>query len=181
MANGALGTLREVVIDDGSVDRSRSSPGCIVLKTAPKYIVVELVGRKPGDYTNLGGGQVPIYPTKRNCEWTYKTLDGTAQRKQFQRTQLPVTPAFAFTDYKCQGTTLGKVVVDFAGGVSSSGMYVMLSRVQRREDLLVLQHFQPNVLHMRIPQRLKSELDRLDKLAKKTHGLIEWPHKNLPQ
>jgi hypothetical protein len=66
-------------------------------------------------------------------------------------------------------------VVDLAGGVSSNGMYVMLSRVQRRKDLLVLQPFQPNVLNMRITQQLKSEIERLDELAKKTHGLIEWP------
>jgi hypothetical protein len=42
-------------------------------------------------------------------------------------------PAFAFTDYKCQGQTLGKVVVDLNEG-TSAGIYVMLSRVQRMED-----------------------------------------------
>jgi len=52
----------------------------------------------------------------------------------------------------------------------------MLSRVQRLQDLLVLQPFPQKVLHMHIPPALKKEIDRLDELAKKTEALMEWPN-----
>src|SRR5262249_14422236 len=93
----------------------------------------------------------------------------------FQRLQLPLTPAFAFTDYKCQGRTLQKAVVDLAESKSSTGLYVMLSRVQRLSDLLVLRPFNESLLDMKIPAALHEELKRLEVCAQKTAQLERWP------
>ena len=95
-----------------------------MLKKPPKYVVIELVDTTPG-----------INPVKRGCVYTVWRRDGTKIQKSFQRFQLPLTPAFAFTDYKCQGRTLQKVVIDLAGDNTSHGTYVMLSRVRK---LLIL-------------------------------------------
>ena len=101
--------------------------------------------------------------------------DGVKKEQNFQRIQLPLTPGFAFTDFKCQGQTLQKAVVDLGGGGTSTGIYVMLSRVQKLEDLLILRPFRENILNTPIPSALQAELKRLDECARKTSKLEKWP------
>ena len=98
------------------------------------------------------GDFVPVYPVKASCRHTIWRRDGSNIQPVFQRVQLPLTPAFAFTDYKCQGRTLRKAIVDLAEGVTSTGVYVMLSRVQRLDDLLILRPFKESVLDMKTTQ-----------------------------
>lgn len=47
------------------------------------------------------------------------------------RTQLPITAAYAFTDYRAQGQTIAPVIVDIGcpptGGITPFNMYVALS------------------------------------------------------
>ena len=80
-----------------------------------------------------------------------------------------------FTDYKCQGQTLQKAVVDLANDGATNGAYVMLSRVQRLEDLLILRPFKESVLDTRLPPALRAELERLDECAEETAKLDSWP------
>ncbi|KAJ7656087.1 hypothetical protein DFH06DRAFT_899129, partial [Mycena polygramma] len=44
------------------------------------------------------------------------------------REQLPLLPAYAYTDYKSQGRSLKWVIVDLNGCHSLQSVYVMLSR-----------------------------------------------------
>ena len=75
---------------------------------------------------------------------------------------VPLTPAFAFTDFKCQRCTLQKTIVDLAGsGKSHNSVYVMLSRVQRLEDLIILRSFNESTLNMKCHQLL--QLNSIDK------------------
>jgi len=175
LANGVEGILRQIVFDKDSVDRASSKKKKIVLKRVPKYVTVELLDRTPGPYDNLPPKHVPIYPLKCACVHTFWRSDGTKVQYNFQRFQLPLTPAFAFTDYKCQGRTLRKVVVDLAESNASTGMYVMLSRVQRLSDLLILRPFNESLLDMKIPVALREELKRLEACARDTEQLESWP------
>ena len=93
----------------------------------------------------------------------------------FQRWQLPLTPAFAFTDYKCQGQTLKKVIIDLAGDNSKNSTYVMLSRVQKLEDLLILRPFKDSALNTQLSPALSAEFQRLKECAEKTNPLQSWP------
>ena len=86
-------------------------------------------------------GVYPIVPVKR--DWL---LDKGRLHSQLQirRHQLPLTPAFAMTAHAAQGQTFSKgAIVDLNIGGSSSTMssYVALTRVERREDLLIYRPF----------------------------------------
>lgn len=63
---------------------------------------------------------------------------------KINRRQLPLAPAFAITAHAAQGQTLKQgAIVDLRIGGSSSPMssYVALTRVQRRQDLLIYRPF----------------------------------------
>lgn len=178
LANGAQGILRQIVYDQDSIDRPSSRGKEVVLKRPPKYVIVELISRRPGAYDNLPTNHVPVYPVKLACVHSIWRRDGSKIERTFQRFQLPLTPAFAFTDYKCQGQTLQKAIVDLAEGVSSTGMYVMLSRVRKLDDLLILRPFKESLLDIRVPRALCEEIKRLEDCARETERLKRWPDKN---
>ncbi|CAG8631728.1 15290_t:CDS:2, partial [Cetraspora pellucida] len=85
------------------------------------------------------------------------------------RIQLPVTPAFALTEFKCQGATIKKAIVNLNGSNIRSGIYVMLSRVQRLQDIMILQPFNQSKLNVAIEPNLKNELERLEKCSETTN------------
>ena len=167
MANESQGILRQIVYDEDSIDYASSRRKVVVLKKPPKYGVVELLGRTPGAYVNLPPNHVPVYPVKATCVYTIWRRDGTKIQHSFQRFQLPLTPAYAFTDYKCQRQTFQNAIVDLAEGMTSTGMYVMLFRVRSLEDLLILRPFKESLLDMKIPPALREELRRLEDRARK--------------
>jgi hypothetical protein len=175
LANGAQGILRQIVYNPDSIDTQSSRGKAIVLKRPPKYVVVELIGRASGAYNSLAENHVPVEPVKAACVHTIWRRDGSQIRRNFQRFQLPLTQAFAFTDYKCQGRTIQKAIVDLAEGVTSTGVYVMLSRVRRLEDLLILRPFKESLLDMKIPFALREEFKRLEGCARNTKRLERWP------
>lgn len=178
LANGTLGILRKIVYENKSVDHTCSQQGkATVLKNPPKYVIVELIDRTIGAYEDLPPNHVPIYPVQRACIRTVYSRTGNKIDKTFQRTQLPLTPAFAFTDFKCQGRTLKRAVVDLVGcsGRTNNSVYVMLSRVQKLEDLLILRPFPEKALNMKPSPALSDELARLDKCAQETKKLKQWP------
>ncbi|KAF8530622.1 hypothetical protein JB92DRAFT_2694675 [Gautieria morchelliformis] len=45
----------------------------------------------------------------------------------FHRKQLPILPVFAMTDYKAQGRTLPKVILDIEHSKTLQSAYVMVS------------------------------------------------------
>ena len=71
--------------------------------------------------------------------------------------------------------TLQKAVVDFAEGSTSTGVYVMLTRVQRLTDLLILRPFKLSILNLKLHPALQAELRRLEECAQETARLERWP------
>lgn len=92
------------------------------------------------------------------CELNYMLWKRkmVAFTKLLQR--LPLAPAFAFINYKCQGQTFQKAIVDLGEGVTSIRVYVMLSRVRRLEELLILRPFKESILDMLPFVRSSSDL-----------------------
>ena len=89
----------------------------------------------------IEAGVYLIVPVRR--EWF---LDKGRKHPQLKivRRQLPMTPAFAMTSHAAQGQTFSKgAIVDFCIGGSSSTMSssVAITRVERREDLLIYRRF----------------------------------------
>ncbi|EGO28390.1 hypothetical protein SERLADRAFT_346323, partial [Serpula lacrymans var. lacrymans S7.9] len=71
---------------------------------------------------------VPIIPSTTQFKYT-PTLTGIASGKSYSIvcTQLPLLPAYAYTDYKVQGQSLKKVILDLTGCRSLQSVYIMLS------------------------------------------------------
>ena len=90
-----------------------------------------------------------------------------------RRTQLPLVPAYAYTDYKSQGRTLDKAIVDLASASSLQSIYVMLSRVKTLEGIAILRWFNPNKLYQRHPQDLRDEFVRIAELDEITRNMYE--------
>ena len=60
-----------------------------------------------------------------------------------KRAQFMITPALAITAHAAQGRTLGAVIADLerGRGVSWMSSYVAITRVRRRENLLIFRPF----------------------------------------
>ncbi|KAL7408743.1 hypothetical protein BDY24DRAFT_23301, partial [Mrakia frigida] len=78
----------------------------------------------------------------------------------FTTFQLPFTPAFAITDYKSQGVSADKVIVDLAtprnGKTSRATSYVQISRARKASGLLVLSSFNKRVIRGGMPAAWKT-------------------------
>ncbi|KAI6014876.1 hypothetical protein PISMIDRAFT_113920, partial [Pisolithus microcarpus 441] len=87
--------------------------------------------------------------------------------------QLPIIPVWAFTDYKVQGTSLQKVVVDLASAGGVQNAYVMLSRASSLSNLAILRSFAPHRPFGRLQEDLHNEFERLSDLDQK---MSHWLH-----
>ncbi|KAI0312262.1 hypothetical protein OF83DRAFT_1067508, partial [Amylostereum chailletii] len=66
----------------------------------------------------------PIFPVESYLSYESKRV---RTKFSFKHVQLPLLPAYAYTDYKSQGCSLETVIVDIAGARSLQSLYVMLS------------------------------------------------------
>jgi ATP-dependent exoDNAse (exonuclease V) alpha subunit len=76
---------------------------------------------------------VPIFPVK-----TYFKFRGSRGEYPIVREQLPLVPAYAFTDYKSQGRTLDAAIVDISDCRTLQNLYVMLSRCRKLEHVAII-------------------------------------------
>jgi hypothetical protein len=77
---------------------------------------------------------IPVEPVKKTF-----TVTKDGNRMTVNRTQLPLTLAYAFTDYRSQGQTLAPVIVDIGpppyGHLTPFNIYVALSRGTGRDNI----------------------------------------------
>lgn len=121
---------------------------------------------------------VPIFPQRFRFKWKFKlrASDGesiTHTSIRVVRSQLPILPAYAYTDYKSQGRSLDYAIVDLASANSIQGVYVMLSRLRTLKGLAVLRPFPAKTIENRISEELRSELTRLKELDHLTRTRYE--------
>ncbi|KAF9787359.1 hypothetical protein BJ322DRAFT_719340 [Thelephora terrestris] len=79
--------------------------------------------------------------------------------KQFQ---VPLMPGFAMTTHKAQGLTLPRVIVDLSSCRGTEPPYVMVSRCQSLDGLLVMRPFPISKITCRRSQDARNESTRLD-------------------
>lgn len=137
-----------------------------------KIAVCALV-KIPGSGTcvdpTLGPDVYPIVPTRTHFKYS-STSEGEFT---ITRWQLPLLPAYAYTDYKSQGRTLEKAIVDLAECHSLQSLYVMLSRVRSIEGLAILRWFKPTKLYQNLQAEFRREFERLEALNAKTTEVFE--------
>ncbi|KAL1661745.1 hypothetical protein GGF50DRAFT_60440, partial [Schizophyllum commune] len=112
IANGARGHIERIVFDPREPDHGEE--GSVVhLRYMPKYVLVKLERTRVQRLEGLQDRVVPIAPVKCGMKVTVRGLNKSTTRT-INRRQLPVTPAYAFTDYRAQGQTLPAEIVDIA-------------------------------------------------------------------
>lgn len=108
-----------------------------------------------------------VFPEKR----PFRVRTGKGSKNgflTFERTQLPLQPAFAITDYKSQGKTLSCAIVDLKACTGSQSPYVMVSRVTNFESLFVLRPFEHKRIRSNVNQSLRLEDLRFRELYMRT-------------
>ena len=154
VVNGSEGTVRNIVYEESQGHR---------------YAVVVYV-HIPGSgrvHNMAEEDIVPIFPETSTFKWSIRSDTGI-QQYTVTRTQIPLLPAYAYTDYKAQGRSLGAAIVDPVSASSLQGIYVMLSRVRNMSGLAILRNFPEKKLTQRLSQELRAELDRLEALDRIT-------------
>lgn len=74
-------------------------------------------------------------PTK---ELHVERIQRTIPYTSYQRSQFPLTLAWAFTIHKVQSLTLAKVAIDLSNMFAQGQIYVALSRVKSLQDIFIV-------------------------------------------
>ncbi|KAF8138848.1 hypothetical protein EV363DRAFT_1154161 [Boletus edulis] len=128
----------------------------------------------------LENKEVPLFPVTRKF-----TIDSNPPCFVTRR-QFPLTPAYAFTDFKSQGQTIENVLVDIGKTANFKltpfNAYVALSRGIERSRIRLLRDFEDYLFTTPPSEELKEEESRLRELARKTKddyyaGLYGPPHR----
>ncbi|KAF8180710.1 hypothetical protein K438DRAFT_1602361, partial [Mycena galopus ATCC 62051] len=124
IVNGAEGILREISY---STDRKgRRYADCAY---------VEIRGSNV-NLNALGPDIIPIVAVPSRFPYTAES----GIKYYIGQTQLPLVPAYAYTDYKSQGKSLTWAIIDLTGAHSLQSLYVMISRATSLKLLAVLSH-----------------------------------------
>ncbi|KAF8120865.1 hypothetical protein EV363DRAFT_1187859 [Boletus edulis] len=159
IVNGTEGVLKDIlykesfdVLNGRNVTRREAVCAYVEVQTAS----IEVPGLPPSI--------VPIFPISTH----FKFRTSRTNAFNVSRTQLPILPGWAFTDYKVQGSTMEAAVIDLSSAHAIQNSYVMLSRAKSLSSLGVLRWFPSSKLCSRLPQDLRNELRRIDMLDEDT-------------
>ena len=100
--------------------------------------------------------------------WNERSQSAMERRKR----QLPLTPAYSFTDYRSQGQTIQNIIIDIGNPLSGTltpfNIYVTLSRARGRNQIRSLRDFDDKLLTKHPSEYLRLEDERLGDLETKT-------------
>jgi ATP-dependent exoDNAse (exonuclease V) alpha subunit len=176
VANGARGEIVEIVLDERETAFSPTAP-IVELTYPPAYILVKMSRTKAVQLEGLEKDVLPLVPLER----TFSIVHGKGL-KTIRRRQLPVTPAYSFTDYRSQGQTISHSIIDIAtppsGGLTPFNVYVALSRGRGRDNIRLLRDFDEKLLMSHPCEYLRVEDERLMRLDVETE---KWWNQKTPK
>lgn len=176
LANGARGTIVAIYLDPEEQQFDATAP-VVTLQRLPLCILVKMSRTRAITLPGLEPGILPITPASKSFQitTTVRQRDGTLVkvRKNVRRRQFPITPAYAFTDYRSQGQTIKSVIVDIARPPSGSKLnlfntYVALSRSSGRDTIRLLRGPDREALMQPLDADLAAEDRRLEDEDAKT-------------
>ncbi|CEL56332.1 hypothetical protein RSOLAG1IB_11903 [Rhizoctonia solani AG-1 IB] len=176
VANGARGVIVGIGLDPGEPDFDPNAP-IVNLSRLPSYILVRLDRTRASALPGLPQGTLPIVPTMRTYSIqvlsTAQNMSVEVRKRTIERLQYPITPAYAFTDYRSQGQTIPAVIVDIAtpptgSGLSLANIYVALSRSSGRKTIRILREFDESIFAKPVDYDLVKEDERQEKLNEQT-------------
>ena len=113
LSNGARGVITDVLLHREESSLSQEEP-LIHLQHPPAVVFVRLDKTRAGSLPGLESKVVPIEPIQRSFRINFQDTDGGRITRTVHETQLPITAAYACTDYRAQGQTLSSVIVDIS-------------------------------------------------------------------
>ncbi|KAJ8585564.1 hypothetical protein M405DRAFT_745093 [Rhizopogon salebrosus TDB-379] len=170
ITNGARGTVVDVFFHSQEPPHDREE-WTTTLNYPPAFILVKLDRTRACQLEGLDESVIPIEPiTKTFCIDVLE--NGTKLSRTISRRQLPITAAYASTDYRAQGQTIGHVLVDIAtpptGGLNLFNLYVALSRSSGRDTIRLLRDFDVKHFQAAHSPELIREDERLRMLNEQT-------------
>jgi hypothetical protein len=151
---------------------AEAEPRDNILYRPPPYMLVKLLHDSDGQIRipTLPTSVVPIKPVK----FKHNYPGGRNAKLE----QFPVTPAYAITDYKCQGKTFKYVIVDLKkpsgrGPSAPTSAYVQLSRATALNRVSIMRPFDIAELTAPLPQQLVNELSWQEEVAEKTLRILD--------
>ena len=171
IVNGARGHIVDIVLDPR--ENGNVIPGeCTELLYPPAYVLVQMNRTKASTLNGLQPGVLPITPLSR----TFTITAANGSKTTVTRQQLPITPAYAFTDYRSQGQTIEYCIVDIgsppSGRLTPFNAYVALSRSRGQNNIRLLRDFDDRLFTQHPSEYLRNEDLRLEQMNQKTK--IEW-------
>ncbi|CAF2182230.1 unnamed protein product, partial [Rotaria magnacalcarata] len=151
--------IDEMIYEESSADiqfQDKNFPANTKFITQLKYALVEFPNCKlDSELAELQTKIIPISISEQTFLFDIKELlvDNVAKAAKInkkttkisvKRKALPLIPAYSMTTHKSQGQTLSKIIIDLVmppGPVEVASVYVPLSRVKRRDDLLIGRSF----------------------------------------
>jgi ATP-dependent exoDNAse (exonuclease V) alpha subunit len=126
LSNGSRGVILEVALDPR--EENQSNPGVHILTYPPAMVLFKPDNECRVQISGLPEGVIPIFPVER----TFQVSGKNGKKTTVTRRQLPITPGYAYTDYRGQGQTIEYVIVDVGKppsfALSAFNAYVALSR-----------------------------------------------------
>ena len=163
VANGVRGEIVGIVLNEQEDPSSIHERSTIHLHYPPRFILVKLNRTKAPPLEGLPANVIPIVPVNKTF-----TITNDGSHLTVTRTQLPLTPAYAFTDYRSQGQTIDPVFVDIGrppyGFLTPFNIYVALSRGTSQNHIRLLRDFDESLLQQHPSEFLRIEDERLQAL-----------------
>jgi hypothetical protein len=149
IANGVRGVIEGVVLDERERIMTTKENHTVRLSFPPRYVLVRLDRTKAPTLKGLEQNVIPIEPLNKTF-----SINKNGTPTTVNRSQLPLTLAYAFTDYRSQGQTLHPVIIDIGsppyGRLTPFNIYVALSRGTGRDNIRLLRdstcHYYNNIL-----------------------------------
>lgn len=168
LSNGSRGRITDIILDprEPKVESKVVDTREVLLRYPPAMVIVHLDFCELPPLQGLPPQHVPVSPSQ--CRFSIATTPST----RVTRRQLPLIPAYAFTDFKAQGQTIDNVLVDIGKttcfALSPFNAYVALSRSHGRNCIRLLRDFD-NDLFLRYPSEdLRIEDIRIEQQAEET-------------
>jgi ATP-dependent exoDNAse (exonuclease V) alpha subunit len=172
VANGVRGTVEGIVLDERERLITTKETHIIRLCYPPRYVLVKLDRTKAPTLDGLEDNVIPIIPVNKSF-----TINKDGEKLTVNRRQLPLTLAYAFTDYRSQGQTLVPVIDDIGpppyGRLTPFNIYVALSRGIGQNDIRLLRDFDETLLQQHPSEYLRLEDERLLKMNEATKKVWE--------
>ncbi|KIM60784.1 hypothetical protein SCLCIDRAFT_1216491 [Scleroderma citrinum Foug A] len=127
---------------DGDIQRVYGSGRCkrrswTSSRHCSSYILIRMLQTKVDALDGLESGVLPITPLTK----TFSVVTASSKKITVTCQQLPITPAYAFTDYRSQVQTIDHCIVDLAtplsGQLTPFNTYVALSQSRGRNGIHV--------------------------------------------